>query len=430
MMNRPGLWLPALLLVLSGGSPTGAQTIRILNGERLLSGQSHVPIPGGSVTPEMAEAFFRNRLQNAQTFSELEKLAREILQNRHQYNLPQEELDRLAHGEVDLNNPALKGIVEDRLDNMPAEQKERFQDFLRQFDNRSEPRENPFVPVVPPRNDSSPPPSVPPEVTPQPPPSSGPPSGRPSGPPPELRPQTPPPSPRSGSNTRVSEELRRVGDRLMKTPLKDSPTLQRVVSSLANRISANGTDWTRRQRELERSFIAWGQRLPTLSWPRSNWVPRNLRLRGGANAPILSADPGRDAFPVGLLLVGMALLVIVFALLRRYRGGLLGRELASWRLGPWPVRPEAVRTRADLVRAFEYLALLLLGPAARSWNHRDIAVALGNQGGRVATRRDAAERLAALYEHARYAPPDDVLTDAELAWARRDLSILARAATA
>jgi hypothetical protein len=86
------------------------------------------------------------------------------------------------------------------------------------------------------------------------------------------------------------------------------------------------------------------------------------------------------------------------------------------------VRPEAVRTRSELVQAFEYLALLCLGLAARSANHRDIADRLGAD---APERDEAARRLAGLYEHARYAPDDEPLGDDELSTARHDLCYLA-----
>ena len=106
---------------------------------------------------------------------------------------------------------------------------------------------------------------------------------------------------------------------------------------------------------------------------------------------------------------------------------MLRRGGDGWRLGPWPVRPEAVHTRDELVRAFEYLALLLLGPAARSRNHREIAAGLGR--GRRDPRAPPTA-LAGLYEQARYAPPDEALPDADLAAARADLSLLAGVAAA
>jgi hypothetical protein len=100
---------------------------------------------------------------------------------------------------------------------------------------------------------------------------------------------------------------------------------------------------------------------------------------------------------------------------------------AGWKLGRWPVDPAAVGTREELVRAFEYLTLLCLGPVARCWNHLTIADRLGSAG---AERRVAAAELAELYEQARYAPPDEPLPAGELEAARRHLCFLAGASAA
>jgi hypothetical protein len=107
-------------------------------------------------------------------------------------------------------------------------------------------------------------------------------------------------------------------------------------------------------------------------------------------------------------------------------------DARGWRLGPWPVAPGAVSTRNELVAAFEYLALLCLGPAARARHHLDLAANLAERG-RAADperRRRAAEELARLYEQARYTPDDELLTPEDLAAARRDLCFLAGVAAA
>ncbi len=96
-----------------------------------------------------------------------------------------------------------------------------------------------------------------------------------------------------------------------------------------------------------------------------------------------------------------------------------------WSPGPWPVRPSQVSTRQDLIRAFEHLAYLLLGPGARSLNHLDVAGRLSRDDN---GRAGAADRLAHLYEQARYAPPDEVMPLHELTAARGDLAALAGAA--
>ncbi len=103
------------------------------------------------------------------------------------------------------------------------------------------------------------------------------------------------------------------------------------------------------------------------------------------------------------------------------------RLASEWRLGPWPVEPGAVRTREQLVRAFEHLALLLFGLPARTMNHEELARGMA---GLPATRAEDARELAAAYEQARYAPPQDELSDDRLAAARRQLASLAGSSAA
>jgi hypothetical protein len=99
------------------------------------------------------------------------------------------------------------------------------------------------------------------------------------------------------------------------------------------------------------------------------------------------------------------------------------------KLGPWPVDPGAVASRDDVVHAFEYLALLRLGIGARTANHLAVAARLGAAESDAA-RRGAAAELARLYERARYEPGIVSLDESQIAAARRDLKLLARAAAA
>jgi hypothetical protein len=126
-----------------------------------------------------------------------------------------------------------------------------------------------------------------------------------------------------------------------------------------------------------------------------------------------------------------------------WRRATVAERRAGLRLGPWPVHPDRVRTPEELIRAFEYLAVLCLGTVSRSWNHRAIAAGLTGEPptglgvdwlpglsespGRPPAddeQRLAATQLAALYEQARYAPPGEPLPEAALAAARRDLCLL------
>jgi len=145
-----------------------------------------------------------------------------------------------------------------------------------------------------------------------------------------------------------------------------------------------------------------------------------------------SVAHGGRAFGHGFLwiaVLGLAALV-AWQLMRQWSGMRARGPGASWQPGPWPVNPADLATRADLIRAFEYLSLLQLGRAARTWNHRAIAAGLGGQDGCDDRRRLAADELAFLYEKARYAPTTDPFPAAALASARRDLCLLAGVASA
>jgi hypothetical protein len=155
----------------------------------------------------------------------------------------------------------------------------------------------------------------------------------------------------------------------------------------------------------------------TRGWAPSGSVPRV----GGSSLPGMEAVMAM--LWAGMIGVAVALL---WQVLRR-RKGAAQRAVALRPLGPWPVPPQQVTTREQVIRAFEYLSLLCLGPAARSQNHLEIAAALGGDEGE---RRRAAAELAAVYEQARYAPADEALADEAVAAARRDLCFLAGVAAA
>jgi hypothetical protein len=130
-----------------------------------------------------------------------------------------------------------------------------------------------------------------------------------------------------------------------------------------------------------------------------------------------------------ILLEAIVMSLVGFAVLRLLKQKKAKAEsaeaAAAARLGPWPVDPSRIATRDELIRAFEYLALLRLGESARATHHRAIADRLGT----TADRALAATELAELYESARYDPT--VLDLPSSAWpvARRDLCLLSGKAT-
>jgi hypothetical protein len=185
--------------------------------------------------------------------------------------------------------------------------------------------------------------------------------------------------------------------------------------------------------------------LPNLRWlkPEVLWQSQpRLRLPAVDIAPAVprlalglpqwgGSGADRQALGHGLFWVAFlaAATLLCWQVLRRWSRAGRRRRAALLSLGPWPVDPAHVRTPAELILAFEHLSLLQLGPDARSWNHRAIAVYLGGRNDEERWRL-AADELAALYERARYAPATDSLPEEALASARRSLCLLAGVASA
>jgi hypothetical protein len=90
----------------------------------------------------------------------------------------------------------------------------------------------------------------------------------------------------------------------------------------------------------------------------------------------------------------------------------------------WPVDPLQVNSREDVVKAFEFLSISKCGDAAVNWHHLQIA---GRMGLNEPDHRDAANRLARLYEKARYAPANELFDELDIAEARARFSQLAGA---
>jgi hypothetical protein len=239
--------------------------------------------------------------------------------------------------------------------------------------------------------------------------------------------------------------------------LRNSPALRKAIRELSRKIEGADERWKALDNSANAIADKWarlGQALPLdrlvpekgFSWPRSltpqSWNWPQIRPRSGGPAPVAmphptmprttASDGWRALVALGLL---VALGVALQRILTRARAGHLGAGVAGWRLGPWPVDPAAVRTREELIQAFEYLSVLRLGPAARHWHHLAIAAGLGRFSRKAVStrgwgyltteRRRAAEQLAYVYERARYAPPGEPLPETALATARRDLCMLA-----
>ena len=156
--------------------------------------------------------------------------------------------------------------------------------------------------------------------------------------------------------------------------------------------------------------------------PSAPLVPDVGGLAGAAGGLTSATAAGGGLALLQILLIAAVLMVAAVLVWR-----LLGRgrrhepQLALAVLGPWPVDPARISTREQLIQAFEYLAVLVLGRPARTANHRDIADSLGT----TPEKGQAADQLASLYEKARYDPAAGELPPADLTAARRDLLFLA-----
>jgi hypothetical protein len=398
--------------------------------------RSHIEIEGASSAAD-AEDLLRSRLKLAQKNSDLEKLAADVIRDPRKYGLEPEDLRKLAERNplpgkppsgIDPSNPEVKKALEQALGGRPptipegnGEDTRRIGDGLRNIANR--PVDTRFPPET---SVQKPTPTPPPGMPSPPPPGVTAPPQRPGGPTPTYRPTQ---SPHSSAAANNSRWLRSFSDAVGHSPLTDSDTLRSFVSSLSETQRAGTTaagDRNSGDNPWDGSLSKLGRHLPdNVDLPDMKW---SSAPRADIHTP--SAGPRGDVNGEG---VAMAALFLVFAALCALTAWGLwrfgppmrwGRTGTAESLGPWPVSPHAIRTRQDLIRAFEYLAVLLLGRAANSLNHLDIAAGLAN---RKPERRDAADRLAHAYEQARYAPPDEPLPEEEVLDARRDLWLLAGA---
>ena len=367
----------------------------------------------------------KERLEEMLRDSEVQKLVQALLKDPQflqsmQSQLPPDKLNELAQRLQRGENlpqlrgdPALERLLRGTLKNAPLQAKQREQiekwlaknpplpPFLR-------PQPLPGAPPVPPR------PPIPPDREPT-----------------EPRPSpTPAPTPptRSDDHTPawLRERLRQWNNEINRMIRSDPQGWRDFFKRLAEN-KQGGEKLVQGTLESARGL---GKMLPKFG----NLVPRGMAMptlpRVGVPRLAPAALPSAtslSSLAQGILFVLVALIVgvLLWRCGRWFQSTLQARR-EEWRLGPWPVAIAAIQTREQLVQAFEYLALLCLGRAARTRHHRDLAQQLAAMPDRQPQERaEAARELAELYAIARYAPQGHLLTPAELEQARRDLRRLA-----
>jgi hypothetical protein len=215
--------------------------------------------------------------------------------------------------------------------------------------------------------------------------------------------------------------------------LRDSPSWNRAFRDLRQSMNEPGKpNWQGNILKEKLGGKTWElgegafERLQDLPRPKLDAVKDSIPKLQNLPTPNLGVPAMSDwsgpALPtlstgaVWLLLALLFLLSAWQALRWRRRAAQAAPERAT--LGPWPVQPEAVGTRRELIQAFDYLALWTLGLSAQSWNHQAVARRWGEQ---APLHLESARSLASLYEQARYTDGVEELTGEERDLARRTL---------
>jgi hypothetical protein len=371
---------------------------------------SHVPLPPAPGDLRDTEQLFQDRFQQSDLLSKL----RGAIQGMHPMMDPEQALQKLKNAGVDPKSPEFKKLMVNELAKLTPEQKKLIKELL--------PKE--VLPQgPPPKIETLPSTTPPPEV--KPPVESG-------NLPPSEPTTSPSPNTASGAaDTRRREVYQWLFDKLqgmdgLGKSAMNSPTVRDMVHDLgeiamkaATNVKNTGggeNGWLDQDWPLLRNLNL--SRLSNLPAPSAN-----MSLPNPPSLPLPSTGLGGAAWEFVLWPMLFALVaVIVWKALRLPVPFRARAATEEWRLGPWPVRPEAVSTRDQLVRGFEYLSLLRLGKEAQAWHHHAIA---GQLGGSEAEKQRAAASLAEVYEKARYAPEHETIDPAMISAARRDLCLLA-----
>jgi hypothetical protein len=452
-------WFGLLLagfLSLTGATPARAQ-------EHDPRSQSHILIPLRGMTGARVGEWIRNRAESAREREEIKKLVQDVVANPEKYHLTKQDIEKvkktglIGNGDrlPNLDDPETQALLRKIRDqhfrpgqlpdpgSMPVDPK-----VLEKFVDPESSKLNPGL--SPPATDPSPQSDPGPRPDPR-----GPPPGMEHPPPGPSGPGMAPPAPPALYEPTEQDQWQDRLRKLLESDLKDSAALREVSSEFRRLVLEKGGAAGMQQdgfvsklprvseylplQDLIKGGVS-SNGMPALpSWNRSRWSGGRLPAVGVPSFGS-SESPNEGVWMAALYLVmGVIAAVVVWKFLASYRAGAAQSDAPAWRLGPWPVSPAAIATRHDLVLAFEYLALLLFGPAARSWNHRAIAAKISQQSAVGSPKSEAprptadcrlpaalaAARLAALYEQARYAPPDEPLPERELDDARRDLYLLA-----
>ncbi len=219
--------------------------------------------------------------------------------------------------------------------------------------------------------------------------------------------------------------LKRLENSNLGDHFSNSPAFQEALQQMQKGMMGGGADSSSLANWMEK--IPWqdlAKKIPDDAWDRLKdlqlpKLPPALQPNPGMwNPPSVPNPPLPGAFPnVGdfqwsdgiawILLFGLVALVAVQVWLwqRATRKSRRGKEFFD--AGPWPLQPDDVATRNDLLILFEYLALRRFGVQAQPWNHREISNRW-IQG--LPNEHEIVHAVASLYEILRYTvdPPTEL----------------------
>lgn len=385
--------------------------------------RSYVPIP---LDPNF-EAKFKDRLKFEKQLGPFKDLVRQIIADPNKFPIDPKQLKELK-----FDDPQFKKALHDWAANDP-QLKQALQDWIsknpvgNQPDDVKQMHDNLKTLL-----DQSKPPMADPKKLPE--------------FPKELPKMSQPPRPDNAIPRAVENTMKNAENGKLGEWLRDSPAWRRAFSDLKTALDNpnnqrwgmrdienklkwfEGQNWTPVENALDRL-----REMPRPNWERFRW-DRPVPGLGGTRAPNLPGGlpdfsaPSLPTIGVGVSwLLFLAVLALLVWLLLRWAKKQQGEatESDAVTLGPWPVRADAITTRADLVLAFDHLARLTLGAAAECWNHRVIAA---QWSAKTPACTPVADGLAQLYELARYTPGDATLSETERTQARSAIAQIAEAA--
>ncbi len=235
--------------------------------------------------------------------------------------------------------------------------------------------------------------------------------------------------PKSGKN----EPAEQIG-RWLTRNLSDTPLMQDLLKDLGKALSEEGPSagQTNLFESVQNEFnsmtgstngdssIRWGDLFSDLKLP--DLSHGGFGHSGGASnqgAAMSGPGGGADFGWTELLLVVLLVAGIVLGYILYVRAKRQQSEVSVTVEEGGTIDPLLINTREDVVKVFDSLSVAKCGTEAANWNHRQIAQELGCK---HPDHRDAVDRLANLYEKARYAPAHDLFTEVEVADARARLS--------